>query len=414
MERVILHSDLNNFYASVECLYNPAIRHKPVAVAGDPEQRHGIVLAKNSLAKRYGVQTGDPLWLARRKCGNLVFVPPHYGLYLRYSQLAQAIYSDYTDLVESFGLDECWLDITGSTHLFGDGMAVATALRRRIRAELGVTASVGVSFNKVFAKLGSDLRKPDATTEITPHNFRQKVWPLPVEELLYVGPATARRLSACGIGTIGALANADPRFLMQQLGKVGRMLWLFANGQDRSPVAPLGARPLVKSIGNSTTTPRDLRTEAEVKITLYTLCESVAERLREQDLRCRAVQITIRDNELFSYERQQMLEAPTCASREIFSAAYSLYQRHLPGRPVRSLGVRACRLLCREGVQLSLYPERVAAQKQEALESAVDQLRSRFGHFALQRGMMLTDRQLAALDPKAEHVIHPVGFLGAR
>ncbi len=409
--RIILHSDLNNFYASVECLYNKELRGKPVAVAGDLEQRHGIVLAKNDEAKTFGVQTGDPLWMARQKCRDIVFTPPHYDLYMRYSQIARDIYSEYTDQVEAFGLDECWLDVTGSTRLFGNGKAIADQLRRRIKLELGVTASVGVSYNKIFAKLGSDMKKPDATTVIEPESFRLKVWPLPVADLLYVGKATEGKLVRYGIRTIGDLAQARPAFLQRLLGKNGVMLWLFANGQDTSEVSGCGSTGIVKSVGNSTTAPRDLITEEDVKITLYVLAEGVAQRMRAGDFLCRTVQIHIRDNRLRSYERQGRLSYPTCTAKDLFDRAFALYRENKPECPVRSLGVRACHLSIQGVQQLSLFEEAAKRQKQEQLERTMDSLRSRFGHFAIRRGIMLCDPALSALDPVNDHVIHPQAFL---
>ena len=411
MERVILHSDLNNFYASVECLYNPKLRGKPVAVAGDPEHRHGIVLAKNYEAKAFGVATGDPLWMARKKCPHILFTPPHYDLYMRYSEMARNIYSEYTDLVESFGLDECWLDVSGSTGLFGSGQKIADELRRRIHFELGVTASVGVSFNRVFAKLGSDMKKPDATTVIDSTHFRDIIWPLPVSDLLYVGKATTRKLAGYGIRTIGDLAQTDTNFLNRLLGKNGLMLWLFANGRDTSEVSGFGSKGIVKTIGNSTTAPRDLVSDEDIKIPLYVLSESVAERLRACDFLCRTVQISIRDNRLQSCERQGRLSVPSCTAKDIFDRAFSLYKENRPEHPVRSLGVRACNLMVQEVQQLSLYQEAVTQQKQEELERTVDGIRKRFGHLSLQRGLMLTDPALSALDPVNDHVIHPEAFL---
>lgn len=411
MNRIILHSDMNNFYASVECLYNPKLRGKPLAVGGDAEARHGIILAKNYEAKRFGIQTGEALWQAKQKCRELIIVPPHYDRYIRFSKTAREIYGEYTDQVESFGLDECWLDVTGSERLFGTGKLIADQIRARVKFELGITASVGVSFNKVFAKLGSDMKKPDATTVIPPEGFREKVWPLPVNELLYVGRATHRKLNTYGVKTIGDLAKADVNFLRLVFGKVGEMLWAFANGLDHSPVTNIGAKSLIKSIGNSTTAPRDIITEEEMKITLYVLCESVSERLREQGFRCRTVQLTLRDNELFSFERQKKLEIPVCTTKEIFDAAFTLYLQNHTGKPYRSVGVRACRLTYEESTQLSLYPEQARLQKREALEVAVDKIRSRFGHFSIRRGLMLADPQLSSLDPKADHIIYPEGFL---
>ena len=355
MERVILHSDLNNFYASAECLDNAALRGKPVAVCGDPALRHGIVLAKSYEAKAFGVATGQAIWEARSRCPGLVVVPPRYDRYLELSHQVRELYLQYTDQVEPFGLDESWLDVGGSAALFGDGKQIADTLRRRVRGELGLTVSVGVSFNKVFAKLGSDYRKPDATTVITRENYRELVWALPVSDLLYVGPATTRKLGRYGVYTIGALARSSPEFLHAVLGKVGVMLWRFANGLDYSGVSPYYAMPPVKSVGNSTTAPRDLVSDDDVKITLYALCESVAARLREQRCLCSTVQLGIRDNTLLRYERQEKLTAPASNSTDLFDAAFRLFCTNRPSRPVRSLSVRACGLSpAEETPQLSL------------------------------------------------------------
>ena len=237
MDRVILHSDLNNFYASVECLYNPELQGKPVAVCGSQSSRHGIVLAKNYVAKAMGIKTGEVIWQAKQKCPGLIVVPPNFSLYLKFSRLATEIYRDYTDLIEPFGIDESWLDISSSAGLFGSGEKIAHEIRNRIKEEMGVTVSIGVSFNKVFAKLGSDLKKPDAVTIINQANFRQKIWPLPAKELLYVGRATSKKLDRVGISTIGAIAAAPREFLVNLLGKWGEALWVFANGYDVSIVS---------------------------------------------------------------------------------------------------------------------------------------------------------------------------------
>lgn len=412
MERTILHSDLNNCYASIECLYNPQIRGKPVAVCGDVEARHGIVLAKNYRAKAYGIQTGNPIWMAKQLCPDLVIVPPHYDRYLTYAKLTREIYAEYTDHVEPFGLDESWLDVSGSAGLYGSGRHIADEIRRRIKFELGVTASVGVSYNRIFAKLGSDLKKPDATTVITSENFRETVWPLPVGDLLYVGAATTRKLRKYGVHTIGELALLDVEFLRYRFGKIGLMLHEFANGRDLSPVSNIGAQSLVKSVGNSTTTPRDLETADDVKITLYALCESVSARLREYGFRCSTVQISLRDNQLESFERQIKLQRPTCTTRDIFEAAFALYLQNRPDRPLRSVGVRGCDLLVIDDImQLSLYEHIRRQQADELLEGAIDHIRGRYGYFAVQRGVMLSDHALSALDAKSEHIIHPVAFL---
>ena len=409
-ERIILHSDLNNFYASVECLYHPEYRGKPLAVLGDPEARHGIVLAKNYEAKSRDVRTGDPKWMAEQKCPGIVFVPPHYDLYMKHSRLVRQIYSEYTDQVEPYGLDECWLDVTGSTRLFGSGEEIADKIRKRVKSELGVSVSVGVSFNKIFAKLGSDLKKPDATTVIECDRFKEVVWPLPVKELLYVGRATHNKLKRRGISTIGDLANANPESLKFWLGKMGIVLWQFANGLDTSPVSNIGAKSLIKTVGHSTTAPRDLISDEDIRIILTVLCESVSARLREYGFICRTVQLGIRDNELEWIERQGKLEIPNRTAKSIFELSFALYKKHANGRPVRSLSVRACDLEPVDFMQLSLLPEARRLEKQEELESVVDGLRSRFGHFSVQRGIMLTDRKLSDLDPKGEHIIHPMSF----
>ena len=409
-ERVILHSDLNNFYASVECLYHPEFRGKPLAVLGDPEARHGIVLAKNYEAKAYGVQTGDPMWMAKKKCPDIVFVPPHYNLYMKHSKLIRKIYSEYTDKVEPYGLDECWLDVTNSTMLFGSGEDIANEIRKRVKFELGVSVSVGVSFNKIFAKLGSDLKKPDATTVIESNRFKEIVWPLPVKELLYVGRATHSKLKRKGIFTIGDLANSNPDNLRFWLGKMGVVLWQFANGLDTSPVFNIGAKSLIKTVGNSTTAPRDLITDEDIKITLMVLSESVSARLREHGFICRTVQIGIRDNELEWYERQGKLDIPNRTAKSIFELAFSLFKKHTNGKPIRSLSVRACDLEPVDFVQLSLLPDVEKLQKQEELEAAMDSLRNRFGHFSIQKGIMLCDTELSNLNPKNDHIIHPMSF----
>lgn len=412
MERIILHSDLNNFYASVECRDHPELRGKPVAVCGDPELRHGIVLAKSQEAKSYGVKTGQAIWQAREKCRNLVVVPPHYDRYLEVSAAVRDIYISYTDQVEPFGLDECWLDVGGSVGLFGGGETIADDIRARIRRELGVTASVGVSFNKIFAKLGSDYKKPDATTIITKDNYRDVVWTLPVSDLLYVGPATTRKLARYAVYTIGDLAQSSLEFLHTILGKVGVMLWQFANGQDSSGVSPYYAIPPVKTIGNSTTAPRDLVTDDDVKITLYALCESVAARLREQRSVCSTVRLGIRDNKLFSYDRQQRLHAPTCIASDLFNASFYLFVENRPPRPVRSLSVRACTLsLADESPQLSFMPDDKQWLKRTDLERAMDKIRSKYGYESIRRGIMLVDPALD-LDAKGCNTIHPIGFLG--
>lgn len=409
MERIILHSDLNNFYASVECLYRPEIRSHPVAVCGDVEQRHGIVLAKNVIAKEQGVKTGQPLWQARQLCPGILFVPADFDKYLRFSKLVRKIYCDYTSQVEPFGLDECWLDITGPGVGIAEGKKLADELRQRIFREIGLTVSVGVSYNKVFAKLGSDMKKPNATTVISKQSFRAQVWPLPVKDLLYVGSATARKLSSLGIHTIGDLACSDVSALQNMLGKVGGMLWRYANGMDTSPVAHILEQQQIKSIGNSTTTPRDLVSQQDIKLVLYLLCESVAARLRSRNLMGQTVHLFVRDFQLHSYTRQHKLLFPTQCASDLFDAAYLLYQKHhTSGRPVRSLGVSASHLESRENMQLFFTSPK--DQRQNALEAAIDDIRRRFGPTSIQRGIVVADPTLGHSDMQKSPTSRPVGF----
>ena len=411
MGRAILHIDMNSCYASIECLHHPEIRHLPVAVGGDVEARHGIILAKNELAKRAGVKTGEALWQAKQKCPDLVIVPPHYQLYLRFSRMARAIYAEYTDLIEPFGLDEAWIDVTGSG-VFGDAVEIAETIRNRVKFELGITVSIGVSFNKIFAKLGSDYKKPDAVTVFGKDDYREKVWPLPVEELLYVGPATTRKLRARCIRTIGDLAQADPSLLHSWLGKMGYVLHAFANGNDPSPVAPLGEEAIIKSIGNSTTTPRDLTCEEDVNIIFYVLAESVAARMRENGFRAKTVQISLRDTDLFSFERQCKLESPSCLASELHDAGMRLLRDHYRFRkPLRSVGIRGMDLVpIQTAMQLNFFEDPVRREKRERLEVAVDELRRRFGHAAVSRAVTMCDPSLGTINPKDDHTIHPVGY----
>lgn len=406
MIRTVLHSDLNNFFASVECLSHPELMGKPVAVAGDPEARHGIILAKNEAAKAMGVQTAEPIWQAKQKCPSLVLLPPHYELYEQYSHAAHMIYLDYTDMIEPFGIDECWLDVSGSLSLFGDGKSIADSIRKRIRRELGLTVSVGVSFNKVFAKLGSDMKKPDATTVIGENDFRKKIWELPASDMLFVGKKTYSKLCRFGLRTIGDVARMDPVVLKSLLGKNGLMLHNFANGLDDSPVAVYGDVPPQKSIGNSTTSPRDLVSEEDIDIVLYQLCESVSERMRREDAVCRTVQIYVRYSDLHSLERQMTLDYPNRTARSLYDSARYLMKKHaLLHSPIRSLGVRGCDLMRCAPEQLSFIPEICRIQRAEGIENVVDGLRQRYGKRAVVRGIMLTDELLTSRNVEDRFVL---------
>ena len=385
MERVILHCDQNCFFASVELLSHPDLRDVPMAVCGDPASRHGIILAKNEPAKRFGIQTAETVWQARRKCPSLVLLPPHHKLYREYSVRVNELYGQYTDLVEPFGIDESWLDITGSMHLFGgDPVAIADELRRRVREELGLSISVGVSFNKIFAKLGSDYKKPDATTLISPENWQEIVWPLPVGAMLFVGRSAQRTLAQYGVETIGQLAACRPEMLEKLLGKLGRQMHEYANGLDRSPVRPQAEREPVKSVGNGTTFPHDLTRWEEVRAGLAALSDSVAMRLRRQGLYCSGVQVTIKDSSFRSISRQKRLESPTRLMKDIQRAAMELTRSAWRApTPIRMLTVTALHITesAESFEQLDLLGagRAVSDARQEQLESAVRAIRDKFG-----------------------------------
>ena len=414
MARHILHVDQNCFYASVEMQRHPELRDKPLAVCGSQEERHGIVLTANYLAKPYGVKTGMAIWQARQKCPNLVILPPDMDEYIRFSRMARDIYEDYTDQIEPFGLDESWLDVTGSVGLFGDPMSIAREISGRIKFELGITASIGVSDNKITAKLGSDYKKPDAITRIEADNYKEIAYPLPVEDLLYVGPATSRKLRAIGIRTIGRLAECPVDVLVRRLGKMGAVLHTFANGRDVSPVQRSDHIPNIKSVGNSATTPRDLETEADVKLMLYLLAESVCARMRELVSRCTVVEIYVRDTQLNSIVRQRKLQAPSCSSQELAETGLDIFRRNYRwDRPVRSIGLRGAGLVEAQGtVQLSLYTEDQKRDKWERIDTAVDHLRQRYGYMSVRRALMDSDPLLGHINVKDGHTVHPVGYFG--
>ena len=413
--RTILHSDMNNCYASIELLHHPELRGRPLAVGGDPEARHGIVLAKDQLAKKAGVKTGMALWQARQVCPQIVFVPPHMDMYLRFSRLAHEIYSDYTDQQEAFGVDESWLDVTGSASCKGYGELIAKEISERIKFELGITVSIGVSWNKIFAKFGSDYKKPDAITVINRDNYRDIIWPQPVEDLLYVGSATQRKLNGYGIRTIGQLAQTDPELLHRWLGKMGYVLHMFANGEDRTPVSHESYSAPIKSIGNSTTTPRDLLTEEDVRIVAFVLAESVAARLRENNFKCNTVEISVRDNDLYSFSRQVKIKQPTDLTTEIAETAMHLFHENYHwNKPIRSVGVRGCDLVnaaC--PVQMDLFVDEARRDKLHKLDATVDVIRKRFGFDSIQRGLMYMDRGLSGVNAKEDHTVHPHGYFEA-
>ena len=391
-QRVIFHCDLNCFFASVELLDKPALWDVPVAVCGDPKSRHGIILAKNEPAKKRGVQTAETVWQAKKKCPVLVLLPPHHELYEVYSRRVNEIYGRFTDLVEPFGIDESWLDVTGSLHLFGgDARALADRIRATVKAETGLTVSVGVSFNKVFAKLGSDLKKPDATTVIPPEGWRDIVWPLPVGDMLFAGRSTQRVLGQYGIETIGQLAACPEEMAEQLLGKMGGQLWRYANGLDNSPVRPGHQHEPVKSVGNGTTFPADLVRWEQIRQGLASLCDSVATRLRKQRLYAGGVSVTLKGADFKTVSRQTRLDEPTHLMRDIWETAQELARQIWKApTPIRAMTVTAL-YVTEDGQayrQLDLLGQASAkrSERQEKLESAVDAIREKYGSGAITFG----------------------------
>lgn len=396
MERVILHCDCNSFFASVETVLNPELCTGPMAVCGDPNSRHGIILAKNEQAKRFGVKTAETIWQAQRKCPGLTLVRPHHDEYVKYSHLVNEIYQRYTNQVEPFGIDESWLDVTGSLHLFGSGREIADRLRCEVRQETGLTISVGVSFNKIFAKLGSDYRKPDATTVIDRENWQQVLWPLPVSSLLYVGASVQKTLAGMYIQTIGQLAAADQVQLTTRLGKLGGQIHDYANGLDDSPVRQLDAPREIKSVGNGMTFRRDLTDIRDIRVGVAALCDEVATRMRRYGLCCRTVQLQIKDTYMRTISRQCPLQNPTGLSNELAEAAMKLVNSSWNGQtPIRMLTVTATNLVeaAEAAEQLSFFgapPEQ--RERRKRLETAIDSVREKFGRDSISTGaVMISD-----------------------
>lgn len=412
MKRVILHSDLNNFYASVESLFRPEIRNKAVVVVGDESKRHGIVLAKNYIAKSYNIKTGDTVWEARQKCKEeLVCVPARLDLYLYISKLVKDIYREYSHRVESFGVDEAWIDISHMARNFDEAKKIADSIRCRIIAEIGLTVSIGVSFNKIFAKLGSDMKKPNATVVITDEDYKNTVWKLPVEDLLYVGRATKKKFEKANIKTIGDLANTDIKYLQLTLGKMGETLWGFANGYDSSEVKQIADKEKIKSFGNSTTCPIDLSNNDQVKNVIYMLSESVVDRMRVGGYYATEVSVWIKDSSLSSFDRQAKLNTPTNVSKDVANKAYELFLNNYSwDLDIRAIGVRVSGLTDGK-IQYDLFKTGDNLERQQKLEKTIMGLRDRFGYGIIQRGSVLGYKELNSLNLEGEkHIIHPVGF----
>ena len=401
-KRVILHSDLNNFFASVEIALNPALAGKPLIVCGDPKERHGVVLAKNEEAKKFGIKTAETVYSALKKCPDLQMVGSHFHEYKKYSQKVVEIYARFTDKIEECSIDECALDMTESTFLFGSGYEIAEKIRRTVKEELGLTVSVGVSFNKVFAKLASELKKPDAVTEISEENYREIVWRLPVTDLLFVGKSTAQTLRDLGVHTIGDLARADEAMLSRFLGKRGRQLRIYARGEDDEPVHFEKKKEDLKSIGNSMTLPKDITDREEVKRWFYALAESVSARLRAADVgRASTVHIVVRNEKLEDSTCQKKVP-PTALCGDIAQAAYELFCRNFPlGYKVRMLGVTVSGFdyhIEQMTLDSMLSGERSKYDKKERAESAIAKIREKYGYATVQRGVVMGDEKLNGLD----------------
>lgn len=391
-ERIILHCDLNNFFASVSLLFNPTLKDMPVAVCGDKENRHGIVLAKNEIAKRYSVKTAEPIFEAKKKCPDLVILPALYDKYLEYSKKARKIYEKYTDMVEPFGIDECWLDVTGSTVLFGSGEDIANAIRNDIKKELGLTVSVGVSFNKIFAKLGSDMKKPDGVTLISKENFKEKVWPLHATNLLFVGRKTAEKLKGCGINTIGDIAKCNEDTLKHLLGKNGTDLLYYALGEDHSPVVTPSENDKPKSIGRSITGSKDYCNNDDVWKEFLNISEDICSSLHKKNLYASGIQVHIRTSSLsvkeFSFTYPDMINSSLIFAKRGFDIFIKNYTF---GEPLRSVGLRAINLKepSETAVQQDIFGESTEIEEIEKVENSVFELRQKFGKNSIKRGTTL-------------------------
>ena len=409
--RNILHCDMNNFYASVECMLDPTLREHPVAVCGSVEERHGIVLAKNYKAKAFGVATGDAVWQAKQKCKDLVIVPPHYEEYIKYSKLARSVYERYTDQVEPYGMDECWLDISGTEGMFGSPEKVANKIRETIKFELGLTISVGVSFNKIFAKLGSDMKKPDAVTIIEKDSFQEKIWGLPASDLLGVGRATKKVLDRYAIRTIGDLAKTDPDNLKRWLGKNGVALWYFANGQDTSAVAKTDFVSPVKSVGHGITTVADLENDEQVWPAILELTQDIGHKLRVHGLSAEGVAIHIRDNTLYSKQWQTKIDLPTQSPMIIAKSAYQLFEnRYVWQNAIRSVTVQAINLVPQDTPrQIGLFMDAEKMDKLERLDKCIETIRQRFGKDSIKNGVLC---QNLKLPPEKAEITMPTGMVG--
>lgn len=392
MDRIILHCDMDSFFASVELLDYPELKEKPVAVCGNPKNRHGIILAKNTAAKKFKIRTAETVWQARKKCPDLILLPPHHYKYKEYSTRINEIYLRFTDMVEPFSVDESWLDVTASQHLFGSGKEIADTIRKTIKEELGLTVSIGVSYNKIFAKMGSDYNKPDGTTVITRENYKELLWSMDVHEMFFVGKATAEKLNRSGIHTIGDLAQSNRQFLITLLGKHGGMLYDYTNGLDTSPVRLFSDQEKIKSVGNGITFRRNLTNLDDIKTAVTSLSDTVSSRLRKNKMKCYGIKIDIKDPDFKVISRQKQLSTPTNLESDIFQTSMEIIRNSWnSNHPIRLLTITAINL-CEEDedIQLSFF-DNFSAQKEksEKVERTIDDIRAKFGNDSITFGRIL-------------------------
>lgn len=403
-DRIILHCDMNSFYASVELLAHPELKDAPVAVCGDPESRHGIILAKNEAAKKYGVVTAETLWQARKKCPKLKLLKAHHNKYSMYSEKINAVYAKYTDMIEPFSIDESWLDVTGSTGLFGSAEEMAYKIKDEVKKELKLTLSVGVSFNKIFAKMGSDFKKPDAVTVIDRENYKDMLWPMPVREMFSIGNATAKKLNDIGVKTIGDIAGSEPLILTNLLGKAGESLYKYANGLDDSPVSMAEERRKIKTVGNGITFRRDLVGKDDIMTGISAISDTVAGRLRKYKLKCCGIRVEIKNPGFETISRQTQLDSPTNLANVIRNTSFHIINNFWDLKsPIRLITITAINLVPEDGdEQLTFFDTGKGGQKGEDLERTMDKIRDKYGSSSINFGRLLKNDLGINLDEHEE------------
>ncbi|MBQ1289397.1 MAG: DNA polymerase IV [Erysipelotrichaceae bacterium] len=417
MKRTIVHADLNHCYAQIEEMKFPALRDVPMAVGGHEESRHGIILAKNDKAKAYGIKTAETLRDAYKKCPELLIIHPNYGDYMYYTEKVKDIYREYSDRVESFGLDEAWIDLTHTVSLFGDPIKTAKIMQERVYSELGLSVSMGISFNKVFAKLGSDLDKRKGFTVISEDNYLEMTEDLSVDSLIFIGGATTKKLAELGITTIGELRRADPVILQRRFGKNGPLIWHYACGHENSPVKRSGETRERKSISHGITAVRDLQNAEDLHMILIVLCEAIAAKLRQEKLEGQVVSLFLRDNELYACSVQKKMSHPTDLAEEIVKNCELLMkqkypERRFPEKPLRTVSVAVSNLRSKNELFLcDLLGVEKERKREETLESTMEAIRDHYGPEKVCRLAILMDRKLTDFHPKEEHLIHPESWM---